>query len=192
MKTPQRKFVVEFKSGRRRSTTQPDSIWGNTDLKAFARQAETDAPHLFESKMGLAASNQPGEMPQEQRSGNHLDERDNASNQKQLAPSLTDAVQIPSLKTDQGSVGAISRSTKHAVTRRARGAAPRMDESRLEHSLHGESDERGQASAAKVEAPIDELAVLDTENRRLKVLLIRQLHQENLQLRKMLERFDVS
>lgn len=48
MKPQQRKFIVEVKSPRRRSTTSQSSIWGDTDLKAIARAAKTDAPHLFE------------------------------------------------------------------------------------------------------------------------------------------------
>ncbi|MBB3918692.1 hypothetical protein [Rhizobium fabae] len=193
MKTPQRKFVVEYKLGRRRSTTQPDSIWGNTDLKAFVRQAETEAPHLFESKTGLDALGLPGGMPQDQQSVNQLNKSDNTSNQNQLAASLTEAVQIGSSRTDHGSVSSISRSKKHAVKRRARGAATRVDERRLENHVDVASDEHGKEPATThVEAPIDELAALDAENRQLKALLIRHLHQENLQLRKMLERFGVS
>lgn len=48
MKPQQRKFIVEVKSPRRRLTTSQSSIWGDTDLKAIARAAETEAPHLFE------------------------------------------------------------------------------------------------------------------------------------------------
>lgn len=47
MKTPQRRFVVEFKSGRRQPKAQTKSIWGNTDLKALAREVEETTPHLF-------------------------------------------------------------------------------------------------------------------------------------------------
>jgi hypothetical protein len=41
-------------------------------------------------------------------------------------------------------------------------------------------------------APISlgEVAALDTENKRLKRLLAKQLRAQNLQLKKMLERFD--
>ena len=68
-----------------------------------------------------------------------------------------------------------------------------MGERRVEHRVDGERDERRkESSAARVEAPVDELAALDAENRRLKARLIRHLHQENLQLRKMLERFGLS
>lgn len=53
MKPQQRKFIVEVKSARRRTTTSPSSIWGDTDLKALVRQAETEAPHLFEPAQRL-------------------------------------------------------------------------------------------------------------------------------------------
>lgn len=39
--------IVEAKSARRRSALRPASIWGDTDLKALVREAETEAPHLF-------------------------------------------------------------------------------------------------------------------------------------------------
>ncbi|MBX4967838.1 hypothetical protein [Rhizobium binae] len=188
MKTPQRKFVVEFKSGRRRLTTQPDSIWGNTDLRAFVRQAETEAPHLFESEQGPDALDQPGEMPRDQQPGNQLDASDDA-NQNQPAASLTEPVQIVPSQNDHGQFASISQSKKRPIERPAR-TARHIDEKRSRTQIDGAVDEGGEASSAgTLEAPIDELAALDAENRHLKALLIKHLHQENLQLRKMLERF---
>lgn len=54
MKPQQRKFIVEVKSARRRSTGRPAPIWGDTDLKAFVREAEAEVPHLFlaEARIG--------------------------------------------------------------------------------------------------------------------------------------------
>ncbi|MBX4971017.1 hypothetical protein ABID08_005800 [Rhizobium binae] len=188
MKIPQRKFVVEFKSGRRRSTTQPDSIWGNTDLRAFVRQAETEAPHLFESKLGPEDLGQPGEMLQDQQPGNQPDDSDDA-NQNQPAASLTEPVQIVPSQNDHGQFASTSQSKKRSIRRPAR-ITTRIDEKRSRHQIDGAVDEGGTASSAgSLEAPIDELAALDAENRHLKALLIKHLHQENLQLRKMLERF---
>lgn len=48
MKTPQRRFVVEFKSVRRQPKARTNSIWGDTDLKALVRDVEEEAPHLFD------------------------------------------------------------------------------------------------------------------------------------------------
>lgn len=42
MRKPQRNFVVEFKSGRRRQTSKPVSIWGNLDLKAVSAAVSAD------------------------------------------------------------------------------------------------------------------------------------------------------
>ncbi|TWF47513.1 hypothetical protein [Neorhizobium alkalisoli] len=45
MKQPKRNFVIEYKSGRRRSVNaQSSSIWGNLDLKSVAQAVETDMP----------------------------------------------------------------------------------------------------------------------------------------------------
>ncbi|MBB4193039.1 hypothetical protein GGE45_001624 [Rhizobium aethiopicum] len=191
MKTPQRKFVVEFKSGRRRSTAHPGSIWGSTDIKAFVRQAETEAPHLFKSEMELEASNQPVELPQGQKLGNEPDQSDAVIDQNQIAAPLIEPVQIDPSRNEHGHVGSISQSKKISTARPA-SPATRIDQRRLENHVNGASNARGEEpSAAYVEAPVDELAALDAENRRLKALLIKQLRQENLQLRQMLERFVV-
>jgi hypothetical protein len=42
MRKPQRNFVVEVKSGRRRQTSKPVSIWGNLDLKAVSAAVNAD------------------------------------------------------------------------------------------------------------------------------------------------------
>ncbi|WP_064710239.1 hypothetical protein [Rhizobium bangladeshense] len=189
MKTPQRKFVVEFKSGRRRSATQPDSIWGNTDLRAFVRQAETEAPHLFESKLEPNALVQPGEISQDQQLGNHLDDSDDV-NQTQAAASLTEPVQIVPLQNNHAHIGSVPQSKRHSAKKPARKAATRNIERRSGNYVDRASKARGKkSSAGYVGAAVDELTALIVENRRLKALLIKQLHQENLQLRKMLERF---
>ncbi|MGJ7041615.1 hypothetical protein J2Y63_004890 [Shinella sp. BE166] len=43
----QRSFVVVKKNSRRQSKAQASSIWGDTDFKALAREAEIDAPGIF-------------------------------------------------------------------------------------------------------------------------------------------------
>ncbi|WFU05250.1 hypothetical protein QA648_31510 (plasmid) [Rhizobium sp. CB3171] len=118
MKTPQRNFVVEVKSKRRRSTTRPNSIWGNTDLKALARQAETEAPHLFEVKMGLETSGQNGEMRVDQRPQAQRD-RGETGNPIQVAASLNEAAQIDASQHDNDPRNSISRSKKRPPKRRS-------------------------------------------------------------------------
>jgi hypothetical protein len=43
VKKIQRSFAVEYKSGRRKSDPKPNSIWGDMDLKAVARDVEETA-----------------------------------------------------------------------------------------------------------------------------------------------------
>lgn len=43
----QRSFVVVKKNSRRQPKAQASSIWGDTDFKALAREAEIDAPGIF-------------------------------------------------------------------------------------------------------------------------------------------------
>ncbi|WP_256119201.1 hypothetical protein [Shinella lacus] len=43
----QRSFVVVKKNSRRQSKAQASSIWGDTDFKALAREAEIEAPGVF-------------------------------------------------------------------------------------------------------------------------------------------------
>lgn len=177
MKTPQRKFVLEFKSSRRRLTSRPNSIWGNTDLKAFVRQAETEAPHLFAPKTGLGALSPNGEVLPDFRS------------ESQIPAFLPEAAEVS--QDECTVIGSIAGSEKHYSAKlRPRAVMTRIREKRPQNDVDAVRDKRGrQVAVVDVRAPVDELAVLDAENRYLKILLAKQLQQENLRLRKMLERF---
>ncbi|ARM91112.1 hypothetical protein RHEC894_PC00077 (plasmid) [Rhizobium sp. CIAT894] len=188
MKTPQRNFIVELKSKRRRSTMPPASIWGKTDLKAFARQAESDAPHLFDSKTGLETLSPGREMQPDQTPQSQIDDRAESGSQNQDSVSLTESVPSVSSSTDGGSVSSIRRPKKHRAERRQKARTPARED-HLDSTTNAHDD---RPVAAEVETPIDELVALDAENRHLKALLSKQLHQQNAQLRKMLERFGVS
>ncbi|CAN7739956.1 transcriptional regulator [Rhizobium leguminosarum] len=43
MKKVQRSFAVEYKSGRRKLNSKPNSIWGDTDLKSVAQDMQDEA-----------------------------------------------------------------------------------------------------------------------------------------------------
>lgn len=178
MKTPQRKFILEFKSSRRRPTSRPNSIWGNTDLKAFVRQAETEAPHLFAAKTGLEALNSNSEALSDLRS------------ESEILAFLPEAAETGSSQDECTVIGSIVGSEKHSVKRRPRTARMPICEKRPQNDVDAVKDKRGrQVAAIDVGASLDELAVLDAENRHLKILLAKQLQQENLRLREMLKRF---
>ncbi|WP_049730988.1 hypothetical protein [Rhizobium ecuadorense] len=186
MKPQQRKFVVEFKSGRRRSPVQPDSIWGNTDLKALAREAEYDAPHLFAPSIVLQSSDEqdspqdegvPTHHPRlsnERVNGEQVPEASVATRQREVA-GQDEGVKAPtqSLKGEPSlkrSTGVKKRLRKVVAERRERATLP----------THSEGPERKFR---------DELDLLDKENQELKRLLVAHLVDENASLREMLSRF---
>ena len=194
MKTQQRKFVVERKSGRRRITVQPASIWGDTDLRAFARKAEAEAPHLFEPEVVSEAPGQDSEMRTDPRPETHLNENTETRDDRQISassiagdqpkhPQQGDDPVVSSVPLgDEKSAG--RRSSSVAKRRRAMNGSGRVDDTESVASV--------QSTAAQIDARADDLAVLEAENRRLKGLLSKQLLEQNIQLRKMLARFGVA
>ncbi|MBB4235833.1 hypothetical protein [Rhizobium esperanzae] len=178
MKTPQRNFVVEIKSKGRRSAVRQESIWGSTDLKAFARQAASVAPQLFED-------GQQAEPTVEDIIVAPAVENAPVA-ESVLAPvaRTSDAIVWVSVSTAE------ERSDLAAVAKRK----PRRSGliGRQSPIMPKAGDKLGisvTSPLAPSEAPIDELPALEAENRRLKTLLADRLRQQNLQLRMMLRRF---
>ncbi|NTG64809.1 hypothetical protein [Rhizobium rhizogenes] len=204
MKTTQRSFVVAFKSGRRQLKMGPKSIWGDTDLKALAREVEDKASHLFSSNEASSTPDIDGDM---------------LSNLIDAASASEDAVDLdvarpaaPSAKDVEADV-----TTQHQANRSADEGVAQVQESgpasqphvttigvtqnrakrasgrRIPHiSMTALGDQGGQSETAVNPISVDEVAVLDAENKRLKKLLVEQLRGQNLQLEKMLERFAVT
>ena len=191
MKTQQRKFVVELKSARRRSAIRPASIWGDTDLKALAREAEADAPHLFEASIVSKAPSQDGALRPDARPETHLNDNTEAGDDTQISASSVEAEQTYS--PQQGNdltLGSVPQLKEDVSGRRSPRVARRRRKADVIHHANGVIDAAiVQSTATQFEAPADELVVLDEENRRLKGLLAKHLRQENMQLRKMLARF---
>ena len=191
MKTPQRNFVVEFKSGRRRSSPQPTSIWGNTDLKALVRKAERDAPHLFDPSLGRGADNDPAERQHT----TDVTSRILESTDRADAPPVeeTEAERLPPGPADIAIEPPVDPAFHPKATSRRRVRSKRDDRA-------PKTSDAGAAKTALPEVPgpdlakgsIDDLAGLEEENRRLRSLLSQRLLQQNRQLRQMLVRFDVT
>ncbi|MGO7860101.1 hypothetical protein [Rhizobium ruizarguesonis] len=186
MKTQQRKFVVEFKSGRRRSAKQPESIWGNADLKSLARQAQAEAPHLFEANtIGTASEKQGPSQP-------------HSSPEKDIVFSAEAAGEyVGGLSVDTEHLGA---PVEHKSGIAALDSLPEEQASQPQPpTIKRRRRRAGLEKAASVserpstpapnDASRDELTVLYEENRQLKGLLAEHLLQQNVELRKMLERF---
>ncbi|ASP76493.1 hypothetical protein CDO28_34580 (plasmid) [Sinorhizobium meliloti] len=202
MKTPQRRFVVEFKSGRRQAKTKTNSIWGDTDLKALAREVEEKASHLFNSneaplspdsaEMGLAdslnaasASEGGGDVDMARAvipssSGAETEILKHAAD----PPAAAEAV----VQVQESQPASQPRTTTTGTPRKRakRGAAKMM----AHNSKVGDEDRQAQTGAVDSPISLDELATLEADNKRLKRLLAEQLRAQNLWLKKMLERFD--
>lgn len=110
MKSQQRTFVVEFKSARRRSTTRPESIWADTDLKAHVRDAEADAPHLFEPNMVSKTPDQSSELPADSKLETHLNDKAETGDAGQISASLAKAEQTyPPPQDNDPNSGSVSK-----------------------------------------------------------------------------------
>jgi hypothetical protein len=187
MKTPQRPFIVEHKSGRRRSESRPRSIWGDTDLKALVKAAETDAPHLF--KPGSTADLPVG--------GN-----DAAPDPVVRRPVTTAASVDPPLplrpqpepEEMKAEPSAADLPVSPAKVVRKKNVKPIKPRTKKPKAASGASDGEAHSTddtASLIEAAefSDELVELSEENRRLKTLLAEHLHRQNGALREMLSRF---
>ena len=178
MKPQQRKFIVEVKSPRRRSMIRPTSIWGDTDLKALVREAETEAPHLFEPVEGRSEFS-PAQSVE-------LRPNDSASTVHTPPPAdppvLMEVVADVDEALDDAAI-ALSDADKPKTS-----SGKRPNRRRRTRSIH-RGDRRTPIAATEVETAPDDLAALEEEYRWLKGLLLHRLHQENIQLRRMLERF---
>jgi hypothetical protein len=183
MKKQQRAFVVETKSTRRRSKTASKSIWGDTDFRTLVREAET--AHPFKSSVVSEVSGKDeallanlGQLTESAVVTDHSDG-------KQGDPLATAADQrLQALQNEvlmNGDVAAV-------VAEKPRRRAPKRRKGHPASIVVKSSD----VSAIVNEYTVsDELALLDAENQRLKWLLAERLRQQNTQLRKMFERFEI-
>ncbi|NTG05325.1 hypothetical protein G6L29_30585 [Agrobacterium rhizogenes] len=201
MRTPQRSFVVEFKSGRRPPKAGTNSIWGDTDLKAVAREVEDEASHLFRSNEVPSTPDAGGDvLPDVINAGSSSEDAGDLDVARATIPSVNGAeVDVPKQhEVDRLVVQAVaqgqesqptlrSQATSEVVARKRAERAPRITRS----STGAHEDQNTQSKTAMAPISLGEVAALDTENKRLKRLLAKQLRAQNQQLKKMLERFDI-
>jgi hypothetical protein len=190
MKTPQRNFVVEYRSGRRQPKVQTNSIWGDTDLKALAREVEHKAPHLFISTEAPTSDDGPDILSTRRRSGS-----ENKHGEVVDSTEIEVSQPVPDLPAAEAvSEAKLSRVVSQVRARGGFRNANRASTGLVADIATGLNEVASAPSTPASHPPVsvDELAILDTENRRLKGLLAEQLRVENSQLKKMLERFDVT
>lgn len=189
MKTPQRGFVVEYKSARRRAPAPPSSIWGKTDIKSLVREAA--AAHPFSQDVGphaLSDVDQKTPVP----SSEIASAADDAGTTVQSAVLPQNSAENHAQQQDRrapvgdpsGSKAGPKRGSKRAIRRRRATVSDNPAENAIKKV--GEP-----AAAAEAVGLNDELALLDVENQRLRGLMMKHLQAQNSQLRTMLARFEI-
>ncbi|OAP44029.1 hypothetical protein [Sinorhizobium americanum] len=201
MKVPQRSFIVEFKSGRRQAKARTNSIWGDTDLKALTRAVEEESSHLFNSTEVPVTPDASGDMVSQQIDVGSASEHSGgidvaaeavpldlaAGSEEQQQREAERLPEEPVVKETQPAsrpqATSTGRTRKRARHTPARAIAP--------SSTHSNERQNGPPTNADDASSLGDVAALDAENKRLKRLLAEQLYAQNLQLKRMLERFDV-
>lgn len=169
MKTP-RNFVVEIKSSRRSREKKSTSIWGDTDLQAIAREVKSASPHIFSNGPDPIAS--PIVTPVPTADGSPTSSIDVAVPRREHLETSSDQ-DMPGHPPTAGNAGGV----ESKATRKARVVnRPQRTKSTVVEAI---------PSSLLID---EELAELDRENSRLKLLLRQQLALENDRLRKMLDR----
>lgn len=203
MRTPQRSFVVEVKSGRRQSKAPASSIWGDTDLKAVAREVQDKPSHPFSSNEVTGTPDAGGDtLPDPTNAGSAGEDADDPDVAQALIPSAMGAELVVSkLEADCPAVEAVAHGQESQPTAQPQAASARAARKRASYgSTHANAQtftgayQKQSAQSVTFKDPIslDEVTALEAENKRLKGLLAEQLRAENLRLNKMLERFDVA
>lgn len=186
MKPQQRSFVVEIKSARRQLKTRPKSIWGETDFGALVREAEAKLPFMQNavSQAPISRIDQPFE-PEDA-----TDIHEAGENQLSLLPSTGP----DDIRRHQQEQACLENTAFHPAEDKFKpkmaGTLKHGRRSQLENARGRNSAPAATVKAASVDTHIDELPLLDAENRRLKQLLAEHLKQQNAQLRAMLKRFE--
>ncbi|WDZ81964.1 hypothetical protein PWG15_34290 (plasmid) [Ensifer adhaerens] len=194
MKPPQRRFIVEYKSGRRLPKTQIASIWGNVDLQALAREVEDQSSHLFganrpviqddtapeaaSSKLVSALEPVVDEIAPEAPSVPVLDVPGSVASTsaalEEIAEPAPTAIELPS----EAAVKLAKKTPRKRIVRTVMPVTNVADER-----------QKPPASAEATPASVDELAALDAENKRLRQLLANLLRAQNAELERLLKRF---
>lgn len=185
MRSQQRNFVVEFKSRSRQgkaSKSKPTSIWGDTDLKAVARQVEDQSAHLFErldetgvnTDTRLQTDTLPHSTPATECPPELLEGNAPAVVAKSIAHASIDNSAV---ETHQASEPTSAKAPKAKARRRA----SRQKQAKHSVGLLVEPMETSNSDS--------ELADLEAENKHLKALLREYLLASNRRLKKMLLRF---
>ncbi|YCI06012.1 hypothetical protein M1D34_28600 (plasmid) [Ensifer sp. D2-11] len=194
MKTPQRRFVVEFKSGRRPPKAQTNSIWGDTDLKALAREVEETTPHLFNSNEAAGTPDSDETAPVDPINAEPVNERADDVDFALAAIPSPNGAEVGTSKHHQAehpaeTVVQVEESQPASQPRTTSTGTPRNRAAAQTIALNSNVEHEDRKAQTGDPISLDELAALDADNKRLKRLLAEQLRAQNFWLKKMLERY---
>ncbi|MBD9524258.1 hypothetical protein IB262_30710 [Ensifer sp. ENS02] len=196
MKKPQRKFVVEFKSGRRLTKGGANSIWGNTDLKAVAREVEDQSSHLF----AATKTTEPDVTEPTRQPGAHFAPAEPVV-EGVVPEALTNPINADSPASPSAIIDEISQPdptpvepvTVSKINQVAEPEqtplAPPAVRKTVKASKKAPRPQAPAARAVTAATTPDDLATLEAENKHLRQLLTSQLRAQNAELKRMLERF---
>ncbi|MDW9358571.1 hypothetical protein GOA97_26310 [Sinorhizobium meliloti] len=193
MKRPQQTFVVEKKSKRRQPNAQTKSIWGDTDLKALAREVEDMASHPFNSNEGRGTFGSCETRRVDPINAEPLNGRVEVA-LPEIQPANGTKVEISQHRVADTSTEAVSQTKeRHTPSQRvstSTGTARNRTNRRpaLVHDLKvGHEGRKAQTGTVDDPTSLDELAALGADNKLLRRLLAELLLAQNLWLKKMLE-----
>ncbi|MDP9810879.1 hypothetical protein J2W42_003742 [Rhizobium tibeticum] len=202
MKSPW-KYLVGFGSRRRQAEAQESSIGDDPVSEAF--DSEIEHPSMLPSN-SREASGKPehnGDVP--------VDQMATASNEaegdldvaravlpsasvEELRISNSDQADHPGAEAHAFVQGSETRAQSPRVPRNKRPERPKRTRVRAatQSAVDINEDQSAHSLTFKEPSLFDEVAGLDEEIKQMKRLLAQKLYLQNLQLKKMLERFDVS
>lgn len=204
MKQSKRNFVVEYKSGRRRSaTTQSSSIWGNLDLKSVAQAVETDMPKpvigidaamdslsRYSAQDIVAEANSPASvasLPDGDDAVAGVDPGTFVDNDALVGNEKTIGANDEIGSADGDATGETARSEpdgSERVRRRVRKTNARGDR----QPVKPKSAKTKLVSVSEADKELADLFQLEEENRQLRRLLVVKLRKDNDWLRDRLRR----
>ncbi|TCU07562.1 hypothetical protein EV132_1295 [Rhizobium sullae] len=211
VKKVQRSFAVEYRSGRRKLNSNPNSIWGDVDLKSVAQDLQDEAmPFLPEtSQVGSTGMSFAGEQQaaalltppiEQETNASALQETIMADDNNTMTDAETPAVAAPAPKKERKPrARKAAPETASAAVSAQPAAASNAAAGKPKRGRKAKSDEgvtsvkrapkAVQAATAPSVAAVDEFAdllQLEEENQRLRKLLAEKLRAENADLRKRL------
>ena len=188
MRTQQRNFVVEYKSGRRRLADQTNSIWGKTDISSLLREAE--ASHGFNNEIVSLEKAKPERALEEPVMDENTAQIVTADSQQFPASPVVMATASEALVVEQTVADTSQPAAEILPDAPVSKSTPPQKVKRRTIAANVTNTPKNSWENSAMEGDTDELEKLERENRTLKLALVDHLRNQNAWLRDMLERLD--